>query len=38
MSMAKLVVSSFDSPAGDYCVDIFMRDDGTFGSGIPQGR
>ena len=29
--MAKLVISSFDSPAGDYCVDIFLRDDGTFG-------
>ena len=23
--------SIFDSPAGDYCVDIFERDDGTFG-------
>jgi hypothetical protein len=29
--MAKLVVSSFDSPDGDYCVDIFQRGDGTFG-------
>jgi hypothetical protein len=25
------VVASFDSPAGDHCVDIFVRDDGTFG-------
>jgi len=29
--MAALVIKSFDSPAGDYCVDIFMREDGTFG-------
>ena len=29
--MAKVVVSSTDSPAGDYCVDIFQHDDGTFG-------
>ncbi len=29
--MAARVVASFDSPAGDYCVDIFARDDGTFG-------
>lgn len=25
------VVASFDSPAGDHCVDIFLRDDGSFG-------
>ena len=25
------VVLSFDNEAGDHCVDIFMRDDGTFG-------
>jgi hypothetical protein len=25
------VVASFDSFAGDPCVDIFVRDDGTFG-------
>jgi hypothetical protein len=25
------VVASFDSPAGDHCVDIFVRDDGSFG-------
>ena len=31
MNMATFVIKSFDSPAGDYCVDIFMRDDGTFG-------
>ena len=29
--MANLVVASFDSPAGDYCVDIFRRDDGSYG-------
>ena len=29
--MATQVVASFNSPAGDYCVDIFARDDGTFG-------
>ena len=29
--MATRVVASFDSQAGDYCVDIFLRDDGTFG-------
>ena len=29
--MATRVVASFTSPAGDYCVDIFVRDDGTFG-------
>ena len=25
------VVASFDSSEGDHCVDIFVRDDGTFG-------
>lgn len=29
--MAARVVSSINSPAGDHCVDIFVRDDGTFG-------
>jgi hypothetical protein len=29
--MSSFVVFSIDSPAGDYCVDIFRRDDGTFG-------
>jgi hypothetical protein len=29
--MKDLVLASFDSPTGDYCVDIFERDDGTFG-------
>ena len=29
--MPTRVVTSFDSPAGDHCVDIFVRDDGTFG-------
>jgi hypothetical protein len=29
--MAPRVVASFDNPAGDHCVDIFVRDDGTFG-------
>jgi hypothetical protein len=29
--VATRVVASFDSPAGDHCVDIFERDDGTFG-------
>ena len=29
--MSTRVVASFDSPEGDHCVDIFMRDDGTFG-------
>ena len=29
--MATRVVASFDSPAGDHCVDIFARNDGTFG-------
>ena len=31
LTMANLVVASFDSPAGDYCVDVFERHDGTFG-------
>ncbi len=25
------VAASFNSPAGDHCVDIFVRDDGTYG-------
>lgn len=25
------VVASFNSPAGDHCVDIFVREDGSFG-------
>ena len=29
--VANIVVESINSPTGDYCVDIFMRDDGTFG-------
>jgi hypothetical protein len=29
--VATRVVASFNSPAGDHCVDIFLRDDGTFG-------
>lgn len=29
--MGQHVVTSIDSPAGDHCVDIFVRDDGTFG-------
>ena len=29
--MSTRVVASFDSPAGDHCVDIFVREDGTFG-------
>lgn len=29
--MGTRVVASFNGPAGDYCVDIFERDDGTFG-------
>jgi len=29
--MATRVVASFNSPASDHCVDIFVRDDGTFG-------
>ena len=29
--MAVRVTASFNNPAGDRCVDIFARDDGTFG-------
>jgi hypothetical protein len=29
--VATKVVASFNSPEGDRCVDIFVRDDGTFG-------
>jgi hypothetical protein len=29
--VATRVVASFDSPAGDHCVDVFVREDGTFG-------
>jgi len=29
--MATRVVASINSPAGDHCVDVFLRDDGTFG-------
>ena len=29
--VAARVVVSFDSPAGDHCVDIFALEDGTFG-------
>ena len=29
--MGTRVVASFNSPAGDHCVDIFVRDDGSFG-------
>lgn len=29
--MVTRVVASFNSPAGDHCVDIFAREDGTFG-------
>jgi len=29
--MANRVVASIDNAAGDRCVDIFVRDDGTFG-------
>lgn len=31
ISMAIRVVASFDNPTGDHCVDIFVREDGTFG-------
>ena len=31
ISVAARVVASFESLAGDHCVDIFVRDDGTFG-------
>jgi hypothetical protein len=26
-----MVVESFESPEGNYCVDIFARDEGSFG-------
>ncbi len=29
--MPTRVVASFNNSAGDHCVDIFVRDDGTFG-------
>lgn len=29
--MAIRVLASFNNPAGDHCVDVFVRDDGTFG-------
>jgi hypothetical protein len=29
--MAVRVTASFNNPSGDHCVDIFARDDGTFG-------
>ena len=29
--MRTRVVASFNNPAGDHCVDIFAREDGTFG-------
>jgi len=29
--MANRVVASFTNPPGDHCVDIFLRDDGTYG-------
>jgi hypothetical protein len=29
--MPTRVVASFNNPSGDHCVDIFVRDDGTFG-------
>jgi hypothetical protein len=29
--MPHRVVASFNNPSGDHCVDIFVRDDGTFG-------
>ena len=29
--MANRVIDSFNAPAGNYCVDIFVRDDGSFG-------
>lgn len=31
ISVAIRVVASFDNPTGDHCVDIFVREDGTFG-------
>lgn len=29
--MATRVVASINSPAGDHCVDVFLRSDGTYG-------
>ncbi len=29
--MANRVATSFNNPSGDHCVDVFVRDDGTFG-------
>lgn len=29
--MANKVLASLENPYGDYCVDIFCRDDGSFG-------
>ena len=29
--MPDLVVASIDNPTGDHCVDIFVREDGSFG-------
>jgi len=29
--MPARVVASFNNPEGDHCVDVFERDDGTFG-------
>lgn len=29
--MPARVAASFNNPSGDHCVDIFVRDDGTFG-------
>jgi hypothetical protein len=29
--MKPRVCASIDNPAGDHCVDIFVRDDGTYG-------
>jgi hypothetical protein len=29
--MGNTVLASFENPFGDYCVDAFVREDGTFG-------
>jgi len=29
--MGNKVLASFENPSGDYCIDVFVRDDGTFG-------
>ncbi len=29
--MADKVLTSFENPYGDYCIDVFVRADGTFG-------